>query len=65
MPSWISSSFVSLLLFIGLVAAAAAFVIAAWPANRWASLLLIPYLLWVGYATALNASIWLRNSAPA
>jgi translocator protein len=48
---------------LALLVAIAAFVIAAWPANQWASLLFIPYLLWVGYATALNASIWLRNSA--
>ena len=43
----------------------AAFIVAAWPANRWAAWLFIPYLIWVSYAAALNASIWLRNSASA
>ena len=47
---------------LALLVTIAAFVIAAWPANQWASLLFIPYLLWVGYASALNASIWIRNA---
>lgn len=29
--------------------------------RRWTAALLVPYLAWVGFATALNASIWLRN----
>jgi tryptophan-rich sensory protein len=29
--------------------------------NRPAALLLVPYLLWVGFATALNAAIWWLN----
>lgn len=29
--------------------------------SRWAAWLLAPYLLWVGYATALNFSIWNLN----
>lgn len=33
----------------------------AWSVNRWASLLLIPYLVWVTYATTLNIGIWLLN----
>jgi len=33
----------------------------AWPVRRLATLLLIPYLLWVIYATSLNAGIWLLN----
>lgn len=33
----------------------------AWHVRPLASLLLIPYLIWVLYATALNASIWLLN----
>ena len=31
------------------------------PIDRWAAYLLIPYLLWVGFATVLNASIWVLN----
>ncbi len=36
-------------------------IIKAWPVSRLASLLLIPYLLWVLYATSLNGGIWLLN----
>lgn len=31
------------------------------PLQRWAGWLLVPYLLWVSYATALNAAIWWLN----
>lgn len=31
------------------------------PLQRWAGWLLVPYLLWVTYATALNAAIWWLN----
>lgn len=30
--------------------------------DKWAAILLIPYLLLVGFATILNASIWLLNT---
>ncbi len=36
-------------------------IIKAWRVNRLASLLLIPYLAWVLYATTLNIGIWLLN----
>lgn len=36
-------------------------IIKAWPVSPLASLLLIPYLFWVMYATSLNAGIWLLN----
>lgn len=36
-------------------------IIKAWPVNSLGSLLLIPYLIWVLYATSLNAGIWLLN----
>jgi translocator protein len=39
----------------------AAFIIVAWPRDRTASLLFIPYLAWVSLATALNLSIYLVN----
>ena len=50
---------------LALWAMIAAFAVAAWPVNQWASLLFMPYLLWVSFAAALNASIWLRNPAAA
>jgi len=31
------------------------------PIDRWAAYLMVPYLLWVGFATVLNASIWFLN----
>ena len=32
-----------------------------WRIERLAGLLMVPYALWVGYATALNAALWLLN----
>lgn len=32
-----------------------------WRIDRVAGVLFLPYLLWVGYAAALNAAIWLQN----
>lgn len=32
-----------------------------WRIQRWAGLLLLPYLLWVGYAAALTLVLWQRN----
>lgn len=32
--------------------------------NRLAGLLILPYLLWVSFASYLNASIWLLNAQP-
>jgi translocator protein len=29
--------------------------------DRWAALLLVPYLLWILYATALNVAVWQLN----
>ncbi len=39
-----------------------AFIIAAWPVRRTASLLFVPYFLWVSFAAALNFEIWRLNS---
>jgi translocator protein len=39
----------------------AAFIIVAWPRDRTASLLFMPYLAWVSLAAALNLSIYLLN----
>jgi tryptophan-rich sensory protein len=34
---------------------------AFYPIDRWSAYLLIPYLLWVTFASILNASIWVLN----
>ena len=36
-------------------------VVAFWRVSRSASLMLLPYLAWVGFATALNHAIWKLN----
>ena len=46
-----------LLLFVAIGATTAAF----YQIDKRAAYLLVPYLLWVGFATALNAGIWLLN----
>jgi tryptophan-rich sensory protein len=42
-------------------AAIAATIVAAWRACRTAAALLVPYLAWVTFATALNMAIWRLN----
>ena len=37
------------------------FISLTWKTNRLASLLFVPYLVWVSYATALNIAIWQLN----
>jgi tryptophan-rich sensory protein len=46
-----------LLLWILILATGAAF----WRVRPWAGALLLPYLLWVSYASALTYSVWQRN----
>ena len=41
--------------------AVVATIIVGWQVRRAASLLLLPYLAWIGFATALNAAIVLEN----
>ena len=41
----------------------AAYMIFSWPVSQTASLLFAPYLIWVGYASALNISIYFLNRA--
>ncbi len=45
------------ILLLAIIATAGLF----WRIDRWAAALLVPYGLWVGYATLLNASLWLLN----
>ena len=41
--------------------AVAATIAPFWRVSRPAAWLLVPYLAWVSFATALNAGIWLLN----
>jgi benzodiazapine receptor len=36
-------------------------VVAFWRSSRLAALLLVPYLLWVSFASALTWAVWQRN----
>jgi benzodiazapine receptor len=51
----------ALIEIVGLWAAIALTIRTFWPISRPAALLLVPYLLWTTFATALNASIWWKN----
>lgn len=44
-----------------LIAAIVATMIAFWRLSPLAGALFLPYLLWVGYATALNVAVWRMN----
>jgi tryptophan-rich sensory protein len=37
------------------------YVVVAWKVNRTASLMFIPYLAWVSFASLLNYNYWLLN----
>lgn len=52
--------FADILLLIGLLLATLA---AFWHASRAAALLLVPYLVWICFAAALNWSVWQANPA--
>jgi translocator protein len=54
----IAAALAGILLLLALIAATT---IAFWRIDRRAGLLLVPYLLWVGYASLLNGAIWLMN----
>jgi len=41
--------------------ATVALIVRAWPVSRLAALLLVPYALWLAFATALTWAIWARN----
>src|SRR4029453_6580236 len=51
----------ALVVISALALAIGATIAAAWHVHRLAALLLVPYLLWVIYATALNAAIVMLN----
>ena len=32
-----------------------------WRIDRWAGIMMLPYIAWVSFATILNASLWVLN----
>lgn len=59
--TWIGAALVEIvILWIAIAATTKAF----WGISRTAALLFLPYLLWVGYAAALNGAIWVMNGRP-
>jgi len=50
-----------LVVILALMVAIIATIRAFWPLDRVAAYLLMPYLAWVAYATALNAAVWRLN----
>jgi tryptophan-rich sensory protein len=55
---WIDGALVSIALLFALVTATT---VTFWRVSMWAGLLLVPYLVWVGFAAYLNAGIWRLN----
>lgn len=51
----------ALVVILALLAVILAFVALAWPRDRVAALLFVPYAAWVAFAALLNASIWWLN----
>ena len=51
-------AFAEIVLLLVLIAAT---MTAFWPVRRWAAVLMLPYLAWVGLATALTWSVWRNN----
>ncbi|MBF9232774.1 TspO/MBR family protein [Microvirga alba] len=55
------SPLAGLVVILALIVAIVATIRAFWPLDRTAALLLVPYLAWVGYATALTGAVWYLN----
>jgi benzodiazapine receptor len=51
----------ALAIIVALLAAILSFIATAWPRDRVASWLFVPYAAWVTFATALNAAVWRLN----
>lgn len=51
----------ALIVIVALLVTIAVFIAERWRNDRNAALLFVPYLGWVAFATALNASIWWLN----
>lgn len=55
---WPGAALIEIVLLLSAIAGTACLF---WRQDRLAGLLFVPYLLWVAFATLLNASIWLLN----
>ena len=53
---------VAALIIIAMVVMTVAFIKTSWRIDRTASLLMIPYLCWIIFATLLNLSLWWLNT---
>ena len=53
----------ALVVIITLLSAIISFIAVGWRINRITALLFVPYAVWVGFATALNAAIFYLNPA--
>ena len=51
----------ALVIILALLAVIVAFIVAAWPRDRAAACLFVPYAAWVAFATALNGAIVMLN----
>lgn len=51
-------AFIDIIILLGMIMV---LIFKFWPINKIASILLLPYLLWVSFATLLNYSIWQLN----
>jgi len=46
---------------IALWASILAYIVVAWRVERWAAIIMIPYLCWVSFASVLNYNYWQLN----
>jgi tryptophan-rich sensory protein len=51
----------ALVVLLAMLAAILTFIVQAWPLDRPAAWLFVPYALWTTFAGVLNASIWWLN----
>jgi tryptophan-rich sensory protein len=52
---------IALAIILLLLAAILSFIVCAWRPDRMSAGLFVPYAVWVAFASALNASIWVLN----
>ncbi|MBZ9654168.1 TspO/MBR family protein [Phyllobacterium lublinensis] len=52
----------ALVVIVLLLLAILGFILASWKSEQTSALLFLPYLLWVAFATLLNASLWMLNA---